>query len=110
MVQINYSKVNKTNKKTTTKESKKETLEKPKQIINKYDVIFDFNHLSSLMSSENFQISVPEYLNKFFFKYGTDVFNDNGETFKLYNKKDVKNFLPSNYKEAKMLLQKMERQ
>jgi hypothetical protein len=45
-------------------------------------------------------MTVPEYLNKFFFKYGTDVFYDTGETFQLYNRTDAKKLLPSNYKKV----------
>ena len=54
---------------------------KPK--VNNYDVIFDLYHLSNLMNSVNYITEVPNYLNKFFFKYGSDVFYDNSQTFKL---------------------------
>ena len=40
---------------------------------------------------------VPEYINKFFFKYGDDIFYDNGETFELLTKTNAKNRIPSNY-------------
>lgn len=97
---INYSKINKSKKITTVKESKTESPKEIKQKVNKYDVIFDLNHLSCLLSSDDFYTTVPQYLNKFFFKYGTDVFFDNGETFQLYNRTEAKKILPSNYKKT----------
>ena len=45
--------------------------------LNKYDVLFDLNHLKQLLNSDNFLNDVPNYLNKFFFKYGNDIFFDN---------------------------------
>jgi len=69
--------------------------EKPK--INKYDVLFDLNHLENLMKQPVYYQVVPEYINKFFFKYGDDIFYDNGETFELLTKANAKNRIPSNY-------------
>ena len=66
-----FSKINKSNPITNS--------EKPK--INKYDVLFDLNHLENLMKQPVYYQVVPEYINKFFFKYGDDIFYDNGETF-----------------------------
>ena len=40
---------------------------------------------------------VPEYINKFFFKYGDGIFYDNGETFEFLTKTNAKNRIPSNY-------------
>ena len=40
---------------------------------------------------------VPEYINKFFFKYSDDILYDNGETFELLTKTNAKNRIPSNY-------------
>ena len=40
---------------------------------------------------------VPEYINKFFFKYGYDIFYDNVETVELLTKTNAKNRIPSNY-------------
>ena len=68
---------------------------KPK--VNKYDIIFDLDHLSKLMHSDNFIINVPNYLNKFFFKYGSDVFYDNSQTFKLLSRDEAKKLIPNNY-------------
>ena len=82
-----FSKINKSNPITNS--------EKPK--INKYDVLFDLNHLENLMKQPVYYQVVPEYINKFFFKYGDDIFYDNGETFELLTKTNAKNRIPSNY-------------
>ena len=82
-----FSKINKSNPITNS--------EKPK--INKYDVLFDLNHLENLMKQPVYYQVVPEYINKFFFKYGDDIFYDNGETFELLTKINAKNRIPSNY-------------
>ncbi len=82
-----FSKINKSNPITNS--------EKPK--INKYDVLFDLNHSENLMKQPVYYQMVPEYINKFFFKYGDDIFYDNGETFELLNKTNAKNRIPSNY-------------
>ena len=37
-----------------------------KTIIKKYDVLFDLNHLESLMKQPIYYQVVPEYINKFF--------------------------------------------
>ena len=40
---------------------------------------------------------VQEYMNKFFFKYGDDIFYDNREIFELLSKTNAKNRISSNY-------------
>jgi len=75
-----FSKINKSNPITNS--------ETPK--IYKYDVLFDVNHLENLMKQPVYYQVVPEYINKFFFKYGDDIFYDNGETFELLTKTNAK--------------------
>ncbi len=58
-----FSKINKSNPITNS--------ETPK--IYKYDVLFDVNHLENLMKQPVYYQVVPEYINKFFFKYGDDT-------------------------------------
>jgi hypothetical protein len=41
--------------------------------VNRYDVLFDLDHLKSLLYGQNFMNDVPLYLNKFFFRYGSDM-------------------------------------
>ena len=40
---------------------------------------------------------VQEYMNKFFLKYGDDIFYDNREIFELLSKTNAKNRISSNY-------------
>ncbi len=54
---------------------------KPTPQIQKHDVIFDIMHLKKLMNGDNFITEVSNYLNKFFLRYGSSIFFDNGETF-----------------------------
>ena len=42
-------------------------------------------------------LKVPNYLNKFFFKYGSDVFYDNSKTFVLLSREEAKKLIPNNY-------------
>lgn len=88
------SKTSKTSKSSNTIKPIKEI--KPK--INRYDVLFDLGHLECLLKGNDCFSSVPTYINKFFFKYGNDIFYDNGETFELLSKTDAKNRIPTNFK------------
>ena len=72
----------------------------PQIVLKKYDVLFSLNHLKLLLDSPNFYIDVPAYMNKFFFKYGNDIFFDNGQTFELLSRSDAKNRIPKNYKKS----------
>ena len=72
------------------------TVEPPKDI-HRHDILFDLNHLKSLLDSPSFYRDVPLYINRFFFKYNNDIFYDNGETFVLLSRIDAKNKIPSNY-------------
>jgi hypothetical protein len=78
---------------------KKETIqEKPKLM--KHDVIFDLDYLKSKLYSNTFYKDVPDYLNKFFFRYGNNIFYDNGETFELLSRDEARNKIPDQYKKS----------
>ena len=100
----NFKKSNNSNVNSNKSKTNKSTIDKsikPKEIIskiNRYDVLFDLDHLETLLKSDNYIVNVPNYINKFFFKYGNDIFFDNGETFELLTKNDAKNRIPTNYK------------
>ncbi len=91
---MKFSNFKKSNKfvKQTKQEVKVET---PK--LQKHDVIFDVVHLGNLLSQPDFITAVPNYINKFFFKYGNDVFYDNGKQFELLSRQDAKQLIPKNY-------------
>lgn len=92
----NKTKINKTNK------IKKIKIDKVLKIqdIKKHDVLFDLDYLKTLLYSNNFINTVPIYMNKFFFKYGSDIFFDNGDTFELLNKNQAINKIPTEYKRS----------
>lgn len=95
MFKFRNSKIQKASR--NSKANKKETkIEQPK--INRYDVLFDLSHLEKLLKGNDCFTSVPNYINKFFFKYGNDIFYDNGETFELLSRADAKNKIPANFK------------
>ena len=68
--------------------------------LQKHDVIFDIGHLQSLLQSNNFLSSVPQYINKFFFRYGNDIFFDNGEQMQLLTRTHAENRIPHNFEKS----------
>ena len=68
--------------------------------LQKHDVLFDLDHLEKLLNGNDFYKAVPNYINKFFFRYGTDIFYDNGKTFELLTKQDAKSLIPKNFKKS----------
>ena len=80
--------------KSTQKPAQKETKE---TIIKKHDVIFDVGYLGKLLNNSNSLKLVPEYINKFFYKYKNDVFYDNGKEFELLSKYDAKQLIPKEF-------------
>lgn len=97
------SKFNLKSSKTFSKEnksSKKQSVEKPiveKPKIQKHDVIFDVDYLGTLTYDINKYNNIPTYLNKFFFRYKTDIFFDTGLTFELLSINEAKNRIPKEY-------------
>jgi hypothetical protein len=87
--------------------SKKQTSSKqsPKEEIKRYDVLFDLDHLKYLLNGNNFMVNVPIYMNKFFFRYGSDIFFDNGETFELLTRQEAMNKIPDQYKKQVVITQ-----
>lgn len=71
---------------------------KPVPAIQKHDVIFDIMHLKKLMNGDNFITEVSNYLNKFFLRYGSSIFFDNGETFECLTRLDACGKIPDEYK------------
>jgi hypothetical protein len=65
--------------------------------IQKHDVIFDILHLKKLLYGQNFMKDVPNYINKFFYKYGSKIFFDNGEKFECLTLEDAKRKIPDEY-------------
>ncbi len=96
MVKINFNKMAKSRKQSSTIKTKPKETSPTK--INKYDVFFDIEHLKYLLYRDDFITSVPAYINKFFFKYGNDIFFDNGETFELLTKDQARQKIPDEYK------------
>lgn len=78
--------------------------DKPK--LERHDVLFDLDHLKNLLYSKNFIVDVPNYLNKFFFRYGNDIFYDNGETYELLSREEAKNKIPDQYKKSVIITTK----
>ncbi len=71
---------------------------KPK--VERHDVLFDILHLKSLLNTNNYVNNVCNYMNKFFLKYGTDIFMDDGITFNLLSLEEAKKKIPSDYKKS----------
>ena len=88
---LKFRKSTKSTESTKSTKSKKVMTQTKKAEIYKYDVIFDLEYLSKLFNSNDFMLNVPNYLNKFFFKYGSDVFYDNSKTFVLLSREEAKN-------------------
>ncbi len=65
--------------------------------LQKHDVVFDVSHLGQLMNKDDCFNAVPNYINKFFFKFGNDVFYDTGREFELLSRADAKQLIPKNY-------------
>jgi hypothetical protein len=87
-------------KKSKKQFNKKNKISKQIEVIptlKKHDVIFDIVHLKKLLHSNNFMIDIPNYINKFFFKYGSKVFFDNGENFECLTIEDAKRKIPDEY-------------
>lgn len=69
---------------------------------NQYDVIFSLSHLKTIINDENDKDmkNISTYINKFFFKYNSDIFFDNGETYELLSLEEAKKKIPFEYKKA----------
>ncbi len=61
-------------KKSSLRKNQQNKVEEVVTHLQKYDVIFDLHHLKNLLYEKHFIKTVPEYLNKFFFRYGNSIF------------------------------------
>ena len=98
---VNNKKIN--SRKFTTKklniDINKKAIIKPNVApkLQKHDVLFDCIHLKKLLYGDNFMQNVQKYINTFFFKYGSKVFYDNGQTFDCLTLDDAKRKIPDEY-------------
>jgi hypothetical protein len=104
------NRMSKSVKKSGHTEKKPDKKSEPSEIIKstqiqRYDVLFDLDHLKTLLYSKSCMIDVPNYLNKFFFRYGNDIFFDNGETFELLTREEARNKIPDQYKKSIIISQ-----
>lgn len=93
--------VNKHPKKVQNKEPKQPVVNKQ---LKKHDVIFDIGHLQLLMQTDNIINTVPNYINKFFFRYGDNIFYDSGEQFQLLTRLSAEHRIPQNFEKSVKLV------
>jgi hypothetical protein len=80
-------------------------LSKPSRTINnpdipklqKHDVIFDIDYLGKLTFDKTKYESIHTYISKFFFKYQSEIFFDNGTKFELLSIKQAKEKIPKEF-------------
>ena len=89
----------KRSKKQNTKKTKIVEKKSIKSIVTlkKHDVIFDIVHLKMLLYGDNFMQTVPNYINNFFFKYGSKIFFDNGKCYECLTIEEAKRKIPEEY-------------
>lgn len=83
-----------------TEESKNTEIKTQIPQIKQHDVIFSVVYLKKLLNGENFMRDVPTYINKFFIRYGNEIFYDNGITYDLLSLQEAKMKIPIEYKKS----------
>jgi len=87
-----------------SKFTKRQFVSKPTKSVNqetpklqKHDVIFDVAYLGKLTFDISKYDTIPTYLNKFFFRYKTEIFFDSGSSFELLSIKQAKEKIPKEF-------------